>query len=193
MLARRTQYQDTMNDARYWHSRSVAAVRSRWLDVIATECTKLSACYAVIARQHKTGCTDEGLTNMAITSYNHVTHIPDAPSSCGFSPDCRLGSFCATIPVFLLCFRPPHPHVPLATGRLSTLTACQALLRLYGAMVCGRLRLPVRGAAVAAPRIRVVRGTHSSRWGSRDQRRRGRSGTRTRPVYSPPPHLLSSA
>jgi len=83
MLERRTQYPETMNDARYWHSRSVAAVRSRWLDVIAPECTKLSACYAVIARQQKTGCTDEDLTNMAIASYNHVTYIPDAPSSCG--------------------------------------------------------------------------------------------------------------
>jgi len=55
MLARRTQYAEKMNDARYRHSRSGAAVRSRWLDVIVPECTKLIACYAVIARQHKTG------------------------------------------------------------------------------------------------------------------------------------------
>jgi len=83
MLARRTQYPETMNDAGYRHLRSVAAVRSRWLDVISPECTNLSACNTVIARQHKTGCTDEDLTNMVIASSNHLTYIPDAPSFCG--------------------------------------------------------------------------------------------------------------
>ena len=123
MLARRTQYPETMNDARYWHARSLAAVRSRWLGVIAPECTKLSACYAVVARQHKTGCTDEDLTNMAIASYNHVTYILNAPSSCGFSPICPPGKFCASIPSFLLTVQPPPPHAPLAPAHLSTLSA----------------------------------------------------------------------
>jgi len=112
MLARRTQYPETMNDSRYWHARSLAAVRSRWLDVIAPECTKLSACYAVVARQHKTGCTDEDLTNMAIASYNHVTYIPDAPSSCGFFAHLSSWKILRHHPRFLAVFPTPTSTRP---------------------------------------------------------------------------------
>jgi len=118
MLARRTQYPETMNDASYWHSRSVAAVRSRWLDVIAPECTMLSACYAVIARQHKTGCTDEDLMNMAIASYNHVTYIPDAPSSCSVFAQLSSWKILRHHPRFLPVF-PTSPSTRPARPRSS--------------------------------------------------------------------------
>ena len=107
VLARHTQYPETMNEARYWHARSLAAIRSRWLDVIAPECTKQSACYAVVARQHKTGCTDEDLTNMAISSYNHVTYTPDAPSSCGCFAHFSSWKFLRHHPRFLAVFPIP--------------------------------------------------------------------------------------
>jgi len=60
---------------------------------------------------------------MAIASYNHVTDILDALSSCGFSPICPPGKFCAAIPSFLLTFQPPPPHAPLAPAHLSNFSA----------------------------------------------------------------------
>ena len=112
MLACRTQFQKTMNDTRYWHSSRLAVVRSRWLDVIAPKCTKLSACYAVFARQHKTGCTDEDLQNMTIASYNHVTYVPDAPSFCGVFAQVLLCKILRHHPRFFAVFPAPASTRP---------------------------------------------------------------------------------
>ena len=84
MLAERTNYPETMNDPRYWEARSVAAVRTRWLDHIAPDCTRLSACLASITRSPHTGMTTKDLTDMAIAAFNkRDDYKADIPGSCG--------------------------------------------------------------------------------------------------------------
>ena len=172
MLARRTQYPETMNDARYWHARSLAAVRSRWLDSLAPECTKLSACYAVVARQHRTGCTDEDLTDMAIASYSHVTCIPDAPSSCGFFANLFSWKIQRHHPRFISVF--PTPTSTRPTRRSSSVDV-DGVPGVPPAARDDGTSPPLPSSAsgdVGAP----------SRWGSWGQCRRGLRGRRTRPV-----------
>ena len=84
MLAERTNYPETMNDPRYWEARSVAAVRTRWLDHIAPDCTRLSACLASITRSPHTGMTTKDLTDMAIAAFiKRDDYKADIPGSCG--------------------------------------------------------------------------------------------------------------
>jgi len=65
-----TKFPETMNDPRYWEAPSVAAVRTRWLDHIAPDCTHLSACPASISRSPLTGMTAKDLSDTVYAAFN---------------------------------------------------------------------------------------------------------------------------
>ena len=84
MLAEGTNYPETIDDPRYWKARSVAAMRTRWLDHIASDFTRLSACLASLTRSQHTGMTTKDLTDKAIAAFEkRDDHKNDIPNSCG--------------------------------------------------------------------------------------------------------------
>jgi len=99
-LGARTRHSATLDDPRYWHSRSMVAVRARWFDVIAPLCTKMSACYKFVKSKPHTGMTELDLQHMTIAEMNGIRapeFQADVPGS--------WGEFCSF--VILLDLAPP--------------------------------------------------------------------------------------
>ena len=85
-LGARTRHPATMDNVRYCHARSVAAVRERWSDVTAPECAKMSACFKFVKSKPHTRMTELDLQNLAIAEMNGIRapeFRADVPGSWG--------------------------------------------------------------------------------------------------------------
>lgn len=84
-LLRRTACPDTCDDPRYWTSRTVSAMQTRWKDFIVPAVMFMSASYSAIVRKQYTGVTEEDLIDLAVAWVNErdPQYVPGVPGTAG--------------------------------------------------------------------------------------------------------------
>jgi len=102
MQAERTNYPETMKDPRYWDAHGAGTVRTRWLDHIAPDSTRLSACLASFTRSPHTGMPTKDLIDLAIAIFNKLDDsITEVPGLLGSFAFFHLGNSCVNTAAFL--------------------------------------------------------------------------------------------